>query len=275
MRTSQERQDAQTGGRASSTRTTVRSHFGSSRDPSPWLKFPLHLPSRQPHQDSFRVRFLFAVYIALPLLLVAQSSSGKTGCIGSCPLSVMEDGYKAGKKPANCRTYGKTFPRPDVTLSDFLSARSDKGKRKRSQNASPAMSQRSIWVSWSDTPREQSDPSGEDTVMEDCTESLQSEINRKIKANDKLRKILTNMPEEYRVLIHGDSFKSKMQSLDDEKSVLLAAKRQFLPLQSRSRRNTRNVWKYCKNGSSLARNWKRPTPNRPMPNTRWGCWWPN
>ena len=145
----------------------------------------------------------------------------------------MEHGYNAGKKPANCRTYGKTFPRPDVTLSDFLLARSGKGKRKSSQNASPAMSQRSIWVSWSDTPREQSDPSGEDTVMEDCTESLQSEINRIIKASDKLRKILTSMPEEYRVLIHGDSFKSKMQSLDGEKSVLLAAKRQFLPLQSR------------------------------------------
>ena len=78
--------------------------------------------------------------------------------------------------------------------------------------------------------------------------------------------------------------------MDDEKSVLLAAKRQFLPLQSRikktkiiiwsesrnrSRRNTRNVWKYCKNGSRLTRNWKQPTPNRPMPNTRWRCWWPN
>ena len=49
----------------------VRSHFGSSRDPSTRLEFPLHLPSRQPHQDSFRVRFLFAVYIAWPLSLVA------------------------------------------------------------------------------------------------------------------------------------------------------------------------------------------------------------
>ena len=53
----------------------LRSHFGSSRDPSTRLKFPLHLPSRQPHQDSFRVRFLFAVHIAWPLLLVALSSS--------------------------------------------------------------------------------------------------------------------------------------------------------------------------------------------------------
>ena len=53
----------------------VRCRFGSSRDPSPRLEFPLHLPSRQPHQDSIRVRFLFAVYIAWPLLLVALSSS--------------------------------------------------------------------------------------------------------------------------------------------------------------------------------------------------------
>ena len=41
------------------------------------------------------------------------------------------------------------------------------------------------------------------------------------------------MPEEHRALVYGDSFKSKMQSLDDEKAALLAAKRQFLPLQSR------------------------------------------
>ena len=70
--------------------------------------------------------------------------------------------------------------------------------------------------------------------MDDCTESHQSEINRKIKANDKLRKmILTNMPEEHGVLIYGDSFDLKLQSLDDEKAALLAAKRQFLHLQSR------------------------------------------
>ena len=32
---------------------------------APWLEFPLHLPSRQENQDSFRVRFLCAVYIAI------------------------------------------------------------------------------------------------------------------------------------------------------------------------------------------------------------------
>ena len=49
-------------------------------------------------------------------------------------------------------------------------------------------------VSWSDSPREQLEANGEDAVMEDGTEAHQAEINKKIKANDKLRKILTNMP---------------------------------------------------------------------------------
>ena len=41
------------------------------------------------------------------------------------------------------------------------------------------------------------------------------------------------MPDEHKSLIYGDSLKAKMQSLDDEKVALLAAKRQFLPLQNR------------------------------------------
>ena len=169
---------------------------------------------------------------------------GKSGCTGSCPLSVVEYGYKAGRKPATCRTCGKTFPRPNVTLSDFFPVKSDKKNgnssrnvspttSRRSRNTSPAMSRRSRVVSWSDSPRDQAVPKSEDAVMEDCTESHQAEVNRKIRANDKLRKILTNMPDEQKSLIYGDSLKAKMQSLDDEKLALLAAKRQFLPLQSR------------------------------------------
>ena len=48
---------------------------------------------------------------------------GKSGCTGSCPLSVVEYGYKAGRKPATCRACGKTFPRPNVTLADFFPSR--------------------------------------------------------------------------------------------------------------------------------------------------------
>ena len=166
---------------------------------------------------------------------------GKYGCTGPCPLSVVEYGYKAGKKPATCRTCGKTFPRPNVTLSDFLPVKSEKKKgnssrnaspatSRRSRNTSPAMSRRSSVVSWSDSPRDQATPKSEDAVMEDCTESDQAEIKKKIRANDKL---LTNMPDEHKSLIYGDSLKAKMQSLDDEKVALLASKRQFLHLQSR------------------------------------------
>ena len=94
------------------------------------------------------------------------------------------------------------------------------------------MSRKSSEVSWSDSFREQPEPKGEDAVMEDCTETHQAGINKKIKANDKSWKILTNMPEEHRALIYGVTV-SKMQSLDVEKAALLAAKRQFLSSQSR------------------------------------------
>ena len=110
---------------------------------------------------------------------------GKPGCAGSCPLSVVEYGYKAGKKPATCRICGKTFPRPNVTLSDFLPVKSDNKKGNSSRNASPVTSRRSSVVSWSDSPRDQAASKSEDAVMEDCTESHQAEINKKIRANDK------------------------------------------------------------------------------------------
>ena len=185
---------------------------------------------------------------------------GKTGCAGLCPLSVVE----SGKKPATCRTCGKTFPRPDVALSDFLPARGDKKKSNSIQHV-PAE------FSGSDSPREQSAPSGDDT------ESHQSEINKKIKANNKLRKILTNMPQEHRLVIYSDSFKSKMQSLEMRKQRCCQPNGNSYPCKvglknkriiwsesrKRSRRNSRNVWKSGKSGSRLTRNWKQPTPNRP------------
>ena len=51
--------------------------------------------------------------------------------------------------------------------------------------------------------------------MKDCTETHQAEMNRKIKANDKLRQVLMTMPEEHRVLINRESFQSKLQITDD------------------------------------------------------------
>ena len=164
----------------------------------------------------------------------------------------MMDTKLEGSHQLRAEPVGKTFPRPNVTLSDFFPVKSDKKKgnnsrnvspvtSRRNRNTSPAISRRSSVVSWSDSPRDQAVPKSEDAVMEDCTESHQAEINRKIRANDKLRKILTNMPDEHKSLIYGDSLKTKMQSLDDEKVALLAAKRQFLPLQSLIE-NTRITW---------------------------------
>ena len=68
---------------------------------------------------------------------------GKSGCTGSRPFSVVEYGYKAGRKPDTRRTCGNTFPRPNVTLSDFLTVKSDKKKGNNSQNVSPVTSRRS------------------------------------------------------------------------------------------------------------------------------------
>ena len=142
---------------------------------------------------------------------------GTAGCTGSCPLAAVEFGYTSGKTPATCEICGKTFPRPNATLSDSLPAKSERKKGKQEpklllRHVTPQSKRLSRYVSWSDSPREHSEANGEDTVMEDGTETHHAEINKKVKANDKLRSILTNMPEEHRTLIYGDSFKSKMES---------------------------------------------------------------
>ena len=75
-------------------------------------------------------------------------------------------GYTAGKEPSTCEICGKTFPRPNVTLSDLSLAKSERKKGNRGRNSSSAMSrrsrnvslarsQKSSVVSWSDSPREQ------------------------------------------------------------------------------------------------------------------------
>ena len=210
---------------------------------------------------------------------------GTTGCIGSSPLSVVEYGYAAGNKPATCEICGKTFPRSDVTLSDPSPAESEGIKGNRSRNSSPALFSKSSVVSWIYSPREQSEANGEDAVMKDCTESHQSEINKKIKANDKLRKIFTNMPKEHRTLRSrrklnhwtmrklpcwqpkGNSYPCKVGMIN--------RKTFWSESRKRSNRNRRNVRKSCNNGSILIRNWKQPALNRHKPNKRWRCWWLN
>ena len=172
---------------------------------APGLSFRCICHLSNPIMTRFESGFVWCVHRMAPVACRPIIKCVKSGCTGCCPLSVVEYGYTAGRNPATCRTCGKTFLRPKVTLSDFVLAKSGrkKGNRgrnsspsmsRRSRNVSPAMSRKSSVVSWSDTPREQSEANGEDAVMEDGTETLQAEINKKIKANDKLRKILTNMP---------------------------------------------------------------------------------
>ena len=70
---------------------------------------------------------------------------------------------------------------------------------------------------------------------------------------------------------------SRMQSMDDEKAPLQAAKWQFYPCKVRlknrgiiwdgsrkiSRRSSKNVWTSCRNGSRQTRNWNHPTLSKP------------
>ena len=87
--------------------------------------------------------FVCCVHRMAPVACLPIIKCEKSGCTGSCPLSVVDYGYKTGKKPATCRTCGKTFPRPNVTLADFLPVISDKKKGNSTRNASPATSRRS------------------------------------------------------------------------------------------------------------------------------------
>ena len=122
--------------------------------------------------------------------------------------------------------------------------------------------------------------------MEDCTESHQSAINRKIKANDKRRNMLTSMLEEHRVLIYGDSCLSNMQSMDDEKAAPLAAKtaptlamsdpknrKSGANLRKYREETSRHVWTSCRNGSKQIGNWNRSMPNMFKTSRTWRLWW--
>ena len=174
---------------------------------------------------------MFAAYIAWPLLLVALSSSVGNLVVLDLVRSLWWNmGFQlercqpraglVGKRSRGRTSLSQTSHLPKVKRKKGNRSRnSSPAMSRRSRNTSPAMSRKSSVVSSSDSPREQSEPSGEDAVMEECTETHQAEINKKITANDKLRQILTNMPEEHRALIYGDSFKSKMRSLDDEKAA--------------------------------------------------------
>ena len=169
--------------------------------------------------------------LAWPLLLVALSSIvGNLDVLDLVRSLWWNMGRQLGRSQPRAGLVGK-HSRDRTSLSQTSYLPKVRGKRETGVGtplpachaaAETSLPQCLVNQAWSlgvIPPREQSETNGEDAVMEDCTETHQAEI----KAHDKLRKIPTNMPEEHRALINGDSFKSKMQPLDDEKAALLAA----------------------------------------------------
>ena len=159
---------------------------------------------------------------------------GTTGCTGSCPTSVVELGIHLGRSQLRSGLVGKhSCGRTSLSQTSYLQKVT--GKRETGvatprpplaavETPLPPCLGSQAW--WNDTPREQSEPNGEDAVIEDCTDSS----GRDQEEYQSERQIAENSHEharEHRVLIYGDSFNSKMQSLDDEKAASLAAKRQF------------------------------------------------
>ena len=95
---------------------------------------------------------------------------GKSGCTGSCPLSLVEYWVYSWEEASHVPgLVEKTFPRPNCHSLSLLTCQKVRRKRetgietplpamsRRSRNASPAMSRKSNVVSWSDSPREQSE----------------------------------------------------------------------------------------------------------------------
>ena len=201
---------------------------------APWLQFSLHLPSWQPYQDSSRVRFLFAVYIAWPLLPVAQSSSVVRL---AAPVRVRSQWWNVGTK------LGRGQPRAGLVgrlsrspTSLCPTSRMPKGMEKRSTAIKVPLLQ-CLDV-----------PAGFHGVIRRVNRWYQAvriqswkfarsftnpRSTGRSKQTTNCGKFSRPCPEEHRELIYGDSFQSKMQSMDDEKAALLDAKRQFLPLQCR------------------------------------------
>ena len=139
------------------------------------------------------------------MLLVALSSSVGNLVVLDLVRSLWWNmGIQLGRSQPRAGLVGKhSRGRTSLSQTSYLpKVKRKKGNRsrnsspamsRRSRNASPAMSRKSSVVSWSDSLREQFETNDDDVVMEECTESHQVEINKKIKANDKLPKILTNI----------------------------------------------------------------------------------
>ena len=285
-----------TGGRTVNTQNTAGDHVKTSsravtlasklrrktQGPWPfWLKWgskprrecPLHLPSRQPHQDSSRARFLFAVHVAWPLLLDAQSS-----CVERLVVLVRVRSlwWNVGTQ------LGRSQPCAGLV-----------GRLSRSLTALCAISHPPEVISKRGTAVEMpllpslNVPAGFLGVTRRVNsrhQAVKTQLWRIARSLTKLRFIRRSNKRQ----IAENSHKSKKQSLDDEKAALLAANRPFLPLQSRIEKQKNCLERVSKEMESKQQNLLeilqtlneteqelQPTQNRPKQNTRWRFWWPN
>ena len=224
---------------------------------------------------------------------------GKSGCTRSCPLSVVEYGYKAGRKPATCRACGKTFPRPNVTLSDFFPVKSDKkeiivGTSLLSrldaaetphlpcldgQVLFPGVTHRAIkryqkvrmqsWrTAWSLIWLWSTGRSEQTTNCVKFSRTCQMNTNCSSTVTVSRQKCSCWMMRKWPCWQpRGNSYLCK---------VGLRNKRiTWSEYPGRLRRNSNIVWTFYKNGSRLTRNWMQHTPNRSKPSRRCRFWWPN
>ena len=233
----------------------VRSHFGS-------------------RGESFRVRIFFAVYIAWsPIACRLVIKCGKSGCTGSCPLSVVEYGYAAGKKPATCRTCGKTFPRPNVTLLDFLPAKSERKSE-----------------------------TGVETPLLACHAAVETSLPLCL-VNQMWSLGVIHLASNRKRTVKMQSWKTVQKPIRPRSTRRSRRTTSCGKFSRTCQRNTGrlstvtvssqkcNRWMMrklpcwqpkgnsypCKvgNESRLIRTWKQPTLNRCKPNKRWRCWWLN
>ena len=225
------------------------------------------------YQLSNPLRFLFAVYIAWPCCL-SPSHQVWEGWLHRF-VSAPSDGMwvQSWEEARHVQDLWEDVPAHQRHSVRLLALSKEMGQRRAVNVPLLQCLHVPAGVSWSDSPREQAVPGGEDAVMEDCTESHQSEISRKIKANDKLRNGTFSRPRTQRAhlrrqlavehAIHG---RREGSSTGRQNTIPTLAKpdqkqKKFIWSESRkiSRRRSNHVWKSSRHGSRQTRNWNQPS----------------
>ena len=257
---------------------------------APGLSFRCICHLGKPIKTRFESGFVCCVHRMSPVACRPIIKCGKSGCTGSCPLS---------GKPAACRACGKTFPRPNVTPSDFFRVKSDKKKGNNSRNVSPVTSRSSrntspaslegqvfpgvthraikrypkvrmqSWRTARSLIRLRSASKSEHTT--NCVKfsrTCQMNTNRSSVVTVSRQKCSRWMMRKWSCWQpRGNSYFFKV-GLRNERII-------WSEYPGRLRRNNDIVWTFYKNGSMLTRNWMQHTPNRSRPSMKCRFWLPN